>query len=75
MKKIAFCIHCGEFRDYRVRSCIARSDFNNVTYRYLERNAFCNTCDALIYIPSINDMNVEAAERAYKRAKEDELFI
>lgn len=72
MNETKFCISCGEVRSYRIKSRIGRGAHNNVRYGYLERIAVCDTCGIELYIPHVNDMNVEAAERAYKLAKEKE---
>ena len=67
-KTKAFCIECGEERDYNIRTELVEIEVNGVTFSYNEQSAFCAECGEELYVPEINDRNVEAREEAYRKA-------
>lgn len=67
-KEAAFCIECGEKRPYRVSSSRDTIMVKGITFSYIEMQAFCTECGAPVYVPEINDANVEAREEGYRKA-------
>lgn len=67
-KKKAYCIHCGEMREYKLKTSREETTVRGTTFSYLENTAFCTECGEEVYIPEINDMNVQAREDAYRKA-------
>lgn len=65
---IGYCINCCESREYKVNTRPAKGKYRNINYEFAEQVAICKTCGAEIYVPVLNDANVEAAEAAYKKA-------
>lgn len=72
MTETGFCIKCGESREYRIKSCAKKGTFRGAEFVFVAPSAYCSVCGTEMYIPHINDMNVDAAERAYALAKEKE---
>lgn len=65
---IGYCINCCESREYEVKTRPAKGKYRKIDYEFAEQVAICKTCGAEIYVPALNDANVEAAEAAYKKA-------
>lgn len=72
MTETAFCIKCGEFREYRTKRYMRKNEHKGVKFEYESFGAFCTKCRTPIHVPWVEDMNVDAAERAYALAKEKE---
>lgn len=72
MTETAFCLKCDEFREYRTKRYTQKSTHKGVKFEYESFGAFCTKCRTPIYVPWVEDMNVDSAERAYALAKEKE---
>lgn len=65
---IGYCVNCCEPREYEVSTRPAKGKYRKIDYEFAEQVAICKTCGSEIYVPELNDANVEAAEAAYKKA-------
>lgn len=72
MIETEFCPKCKELREYRIKRYVSKNIRNGTKFEYESFGAYCTKCRTKIHVPWIEDMNIEAAERAYKLAKEKE---
>ena len=70
MKKAStvFCVECGDFEEYTENSSRESVTVRGITFDYVEKTACCARCGQRVYVPEINDENVEAQENAYRKA-------
>jgi predicted RNA-binding Zn-ribbon protein involved in translation (DUF1610 family) len=66
--RTAFCTNCGKKVAYSSFSREDDSTVRGVAVRYTEIVAVCPNCDTELYVPEVNDANVEARQEAYKIA-------
>lgn len=64
----AFCINCGCKNKYMEAAAEADSEVNGVKFSYVEALALCKECGDELYVPDINDRNVQSREAAYRKA-------
>lgn len=64
----AFCIACGAKKTYTVKSRREDITVRGTCFSYVEQTAYCESCGEEVYIPEINDLNVQAREDAYREA-------
>lgn len=64
----AFCINCGCKNKYMKAAAEAGSEANGVKFSYVEALALCKECGDELYVPDINDRNVQSREAAYCKA-------
>jgi len=67
-KKEVFCIECGDYKQFAVKTTREEITVRGVTFSYLEQSAYCSECGEEVYVPEINDINVQAREDAYRKA-------
>lgn len=70
----AFCTECRDFTEYTVRlspSLAAVRGTKFIHFVYIRKSAICAKCGKEVYVPEINDENVEAREAAYRKAKQE----
>lgn len=67
-RKEAYCINCGLKNTYTVKTTREEMTVRGTTFSYLEDTAYCSVCGEEIYVPEINDRNVQAQEDAYRQA-------
>ena len=67
-KNTAFCIECGEVREYHILSQRVELEVRGIRFSYVELIAVCEDCEEELYVPEINDANVEERESAYRKA-------
>lgn len=65
---IAFCINCDEKNSYNIKSEVVKKEVRGTEFSYIEQKAFCANCGEEVYVPEVNDNNVQAAEDAYRKA-------
>lgn len=63
----AFCIACGDDVEYTVFAERVETTVRGVKISYVEVAAKCPVCGDEIYVPEINDANVQAREDAYRK--------
>ncbi len=68
MANICFCINCSKKVSYFVKSERVELKVRDTKFSYVEMSAFCRECENELYIPEINDSNVETREEAYRKA-------
>lgn len=64
IKKIAFCEECRKDVEYTVRDVLMTGKIKNVEYHYIGKEARCINCDNRLYIPEINDYNLDMQYKA-----------
>ena len=67
-RKEVFCIECGDYKTFTIKTTREEITVRGVTFSYLEQTAYCSECGEEIYVPEINDINVQAREDAYRKA-------
>ena len=64
-----YCIHC----DCKVECCLKSQrvalNIRAIDITYDELVAYCSKCGAELYVPEINDANVEVRKATYEMAK------
>lgn len=63
-----YCIDCGRFSEYFIREVPDEMTVRGITFSYNELQAVCCTCHAELYVPEVNDWNVDRREAAFFRA-------
>lgn len=64
----AFCANCGSKMPYSVVSNRIELTIKGTTFGCIEQEAHCVECNEEVYVPEINDYNVESRETAYRKA-------
>lgn len=64
----AFCTTCGCKVPFSVSSSRETITVRGLAFSYVELHAHCNQCGKLLYVPEINDENVESREEGYRKA-------
>lgn len=64
-----FCCTCRDFTDYDTSSSPRTITVRGVTFTYPHQSAYCTKCLSEVYVPELNDENVEAKEAAYRKAQ------
>ncbi len=67
-KSTVFCIECGVDREYKILTRRTAVEVRGVHFSYLELVAVCEGCGEELYVPEVNDANVQAQEDAYRKA-------
>lgn len=65
----AFCVNCGKRQPYNLGMSVETLDRKDIPYTYIHLTAFCSICKEEIYVPEINDANVQARLSSYNEAK------
>lgn len=68
---MAFCLDCDKYQPYRVEKRRIGGFAKGVSFKHDELYAVCVECGSELYVPKINDLNVDAVLSAYQKAKED----
>ena len=63
-KKIAFCEECRKDVEYTVSDVPMTGKIKDVGYHYMGKEARCVNCHDRLYIPEINDYNLDALYKA-----------
>ncbi len=67
-EQTAFCIECGCRVPYSVKVSRETVSVRGITFSYAEMTAYCKNCGEILYVPEINDANVQAREDEYRKA-------
>ena len=67
-RKTAFCIACDEDGEYTMFTERVETVVHGAKIRYVEVAAKCPVCEEDLYVPEINDVNVQARGDAYRNA-------
>ena len=67
-RKTAFCIACDEDVEYMMFTERVETVVRGAKIRYVEVAAKCPVCEEELYVPEVNDVNVQARENAYRNA-------
>lgn len=72
---MAYCLTCNEDIQgrYTIKSKKEEITKNDITVNAVILSAYCNKCGQEVYVPDVNDVNVEMITRAFKyeRRKRD----
>ena len=68
LKSVAFCVGCRDDKAYIIKPQRAENEIRGIRFSYIELVAYCADCGEEIYLPEVNDANVEAQEEAYREA-------
>lgn len=66
MESTAFCINCDCRRKYKKEIEEVTVTVRGLCFSYAETKAVCENCNEELYVPEINDINVQARENAYR---------
>lgn len=67
MKKYAFCEECFDDVEYTIKENIPMTGtLKNVDYHYYGKEAYCNNCGSIVFVPEVNDYNLEALYNKYR---------
>lgn len=72
-EETAFCDKCGEYQPYSISAADETITIKGTTFSCVKMQAFCAACGSSIYVPWINDANVNAREEGYHKAKEGDM--
>lgn len=65
---VDFCIDCDRFSEYFIREVPDEMTVRGITFSYKELQAICCTCHAELYVPEVNDWNVDRRDAAFFKA-------
>ena len=65
---IAFCICCSRLVDYNVQERSVDIDYTGVKFAYEELYGVCKVCGEELYIPLLNDENIDRRTAAFNKA-------
>ncbi|MGN0994037.1 MAG: type II toxin-antitoxin system antitoxin SocA domain-containing protein [Butyricicoccus sp.] len=63
-----FCLHCGCYQPYKKVTARAENEIRNIRFSFVETLAFCSECGEEVYVPEVNDENVQSREDSYRKA-------
>lgn len=66
-KKLAFCEECRDDVEYRIKDVQLTGKIKGKEYHYLGKEARCVNCNAPVYVPEINDFNLDALYDVYRQ--------
>ena len=64
--KKVFCSKCEKYVDYDVVDAILEGKIKNKLYAYDGQKALCKKCKSLLYVPKINDANLDSLYGVYR---------
>ena len=64
-----YCIECGRRTKYYISSALCTQEVRGVKFGWINLNARCAICGKEVYVPEVNDANVNARELSYKMAR------
>ena len=67
MKREAFCIRCGAYHEYYVKTRITHDVLRDIRFVWVKDTAYCMACEEEIYVPEVNDRNCANREYNYQR--------
>ena len=65
----AFCITCGDFREYTTKEEPVTDCVHGIAFMYNRTHAYCVRCNSEIYVRDINEENIDRAVNAFYDAK------
>lgn len=65
-KEKCFCPNCKKFVEYTTVNCIQEGTIKKQTYKYNGKLAKCKKCKNLLFVPKINDENIESLYKVYR---------
>lgn len=63
-----FCPKCGYSVEYFIREQVDTMKVRDVEFTYWEAKAYCDNCHTHIYIPWVQDLNVERRRKAFYKS-------
>ena len=75
MNETAYCLHCGEHTEFEIKTESIYTVTKNGGSETAEETAYCKRCGNPVYVPAVNDRNVErrleAVQRFYRSATDE----
>lgn len=65
---IGFCIECSKEVMYNIKTERVKLNVRGLEFSCIEHSAICKECGNEIYVPEVNDANVDAREDGYRKA-------
>lgn len=65
-RKLTFCEECRADVNYTITDTAMAGTIKGVSYGYSGREAHCTECGSLIYVPEVNDYNLNALYHTYR---------
>lgn len=75
MVKKVFCENCRSDVTYTTRPAHLTGRIKDKEYHYKGLEAICDNCGALVYVPEINDSNLDELYRVRNQVSEDSELI
>lgn len=66
-KKLAFCEECRDDVEYLIKDVQLTGKIKGKEYHYLGKEARCVNCNTPVYVPEINDFNLDALYDVYRQ--------
>lgn len=64
----SFCLNCGCKKAFKKVAARVETEVRGLRFGFVEMNAVCLTCGEELYVPELNDENVQVREDAYRKA-------
>ena len=61
----ALCLNCGEYTEFGVVDVQTTTEFEGRTFTYTRKIALCKKCGQEVYVPEINEENLDLIRFAY----------
>lgn len=65
----ALCSECREMKTYNVVEGVSELTFKGISFTTPTSTPHCSSCDAVVYVASLHDKNIEELTAAYNAAK------
>ncbi len=65
-----FCEHCRIESECDVNSCELTGTIRGVEYKYKGKEAICKNCGRLVFVPELNDENLDALYSVYRKTND-----
>ena len=62
-----FCIKCGDYAPFSVGLRSASTSVRGTDFKFFEEIAICDKCGEEVYVPRVNDNNVDLRHETYLR--------
>ena len=66
-----FCLECGKKVEFRVEAGFRNMEAHGVKFSFREETAYCAECAHEVYVPEIEDANVDVRRKAYGKARRE----
>lgn len=67
--ELAFCEKCRSDVEYAIAEVRMTGTIKGAEYHYIGKEARCLRCHSLIFVPEINDYNLQSSYEVYRNRK------